>query len=335
MSNVRIGVVGTGAIAQVAHLSVLPKLDGATLVAVCDIDLPKAQSLASRIGVKDVYDDIEDLIKYSRPDALAICTPNHLHEVHTLTALSAGVHVLCERPLALSAAGVRKVAAAQQRSGRAVVVGMNHRFRRDVQGLRGFLRSGELGQLHAMRAGWFTFRPSRQALGWRRRRDQSGGGVLLDLGLPLVDLALWLADGPTPKSVSAAVSPEPTASAVEDAGCALIRCERGLSIFADVSWHHVGDKERFWFELMGGGGSAALSPLRVFKEMHGAAMNVASSGASGSENPFNASYRAEWAHFLAVARANIEMPTLDDQVLLHQIFEAIQQSAREGREVAL
>ena len=69
--------------------------------------------------------------------------------------------------------------------------------------------------------------------------------------------------------------------------------------------------------------------------MHGAAMNVASSVASGIENPFNASYRAEWAHFLAVARADIEMPTLDDQVVLHQIFEAIEQSAREGREVAL
>ena len=65
--------------------------------------------------------------------------------------LDAGAHVLCERPLALSPAGVERILAARQRAGRVVMVGMNHRFRSDVQAVREFLRRGELGRLTAIR----------------------------------------------------------------------------------------------------------------------------------------------------------------------------------------
>ena len=336
MSNdVRVGVIGAGAIAQVAHLAVLPKLKGVEVVAICDFDVPKARSLASRIGVQDVYDDIEDLIQYSKPDAVVICTPNHLHKVHVVSALSAGVHVLCERPLALSVAGVSEIMAAQQTADRVVMVGMNHRFRGDVQAVRSFLEGGELGSLRAMRGGWYTFQPSRQALGWRLHRAQSGGGAMLDLGLPVIDLALWLADCPKPKTVSAQLSRSEAQDGVEDAGCALIRCEGDLSIFVDVSWRHIGAAEKFWFELMGSSGSASIVPLRVYKEMHGTPMNVTPTGASGRENAFTASYRAEWAHFLAAVRGEVEARELEDQVLVHRTLEAIQQSADEGRDVVL
>src|SRR5207247_3830990 len=182
-----------GAISQVAHLPVLRRLPGVEVAAICDNDLSKAQALATRFEVKDTYDDIEEVLRYANVDAVVICTPNHLHEIHVTSALAAGAHVLCERPLALNLAGVERVLAASERYGKRVMVGMNHRFRSDVQAVRGFLAGGDLGALQAVRGGWYTFQPSRQMLGWRLRREEAGGGGMLELGLPLVDQCFCVA----------------------------------------------------------------------------------------------------------------------------------------------
>ncbi len=74
----RVAVIGAGAIAQVAHLPVLRRLTGVEIACICDNDLPKAQALAGRFDVKETYDDIEEVLKYARADAVVICTPNHL-----------------------------------------------------------------------------------------------------------------------------------------------------------------------------------------------------------------------------------------------------------------
>ncbi|HMA25010.1 MAG TPA: Gfo/Idh/MocA family oxidoreductase, partial [Gemmatimonadaceae bacterium] len=73
--TVRLGVVGAGAIAQLAHIPVLSKMRGAELVAVCDNDRPKARALADRFGVPDVFTDIEDLLELDELDAVVIATP--------------------------------------------------------------------------------------------------------------------------------------------------------------------------------------------------------------------------------------------------------------------
>jgi predicted dehydrogenase len=331
---VRIAVVGAGAIAQVAHLPVLRKLPGVEVAAICDADVGKAQALASRFEVKDTYDDIEDVLRYSRADAVAICTPNHLHETHVVAALAAGCHVLCERPLALTVAGVERVLGASEKYGKRVMVGMNHRFRSDVQAVRGFLAGGDLGALQAIRSGWYTFQPSRQLLGWRLRRQEAGGGAFLDLGLQLLDLGLWLAGWPAAKRVAAHMM-RATKEAVEDIATALIVCENGVSISMDVSWRHMGGAERFWFDLVGSKGSATVQPLRVFRELHGTITDVTPTGASGRETPFAQSYRAEWTYFLAVIKGDVNAPPPRDQLALHRVLDAVYRSADEGRDVLL
>src|SRR5689334_20070134 len=127
--RVRIGVIGAGAISQLAHLPVLSKMRAAELVAVCDNDRPKARALADRFGVPDTFTDIEDLLELDDLDAVVVATPNHLHEPHVLSALAAGVHVLCERPLSFTARGVERILAAATRADRKVQVANNHRFR--------------------------------------------------------------------------------------------------------------------------------------------------------------------------------------------------------------
>jgi predicted dehydrogenase len=332
---VRVGVVGTGAIAQVAHLVVLNKIDEVEIVGLCDTDVPKAQALAGRFEVPDVYDDIEDLLRYARPDAVVVCTPNHLHEVHVISVLSAGVPVLCERPLALTPAGVERVMAAQSNSQVPVMVGLNHRYRSDMQAIRSFLVGGELGALRSVRGYWHIHRPIGIPAGWRERREQSGGGAMFDLGLPLVDLALWLAQCPATKRVSAVYSERGTDRGVEDFGSAYLQCTEGHCIFVDVSWRHVGPHDRFALEIVGDVGSAATAPLTVFKEMHGTPVDVTPGRGDEREDPFSASYRAEWEHFLGAVRGEQEPPDLSEQLLLHRTMDAITRSAREAREITL
>src|SRR5215212_4824998 len=126
--NIRVGVVGAGAIAQLAHLPLLSKLRGAQLVALCDNDRPKARALADRFDIPDAYTDIEDLLEADGLEAIVVATPNHLHEPHVLSALAAGMDVLCERPIALGARGTERIINAATRAGRKVFVANNHRF---------------------------------------------------------------------------------------------------------------------------------------------------------------------------------------------------------------
>lgn len=334
--QLKVAVVGAGAIAQVAHLPLLARMPEINLVGLCDNDLPKAQSLAGRFGIEAVFEDIEELLEYCRPDAVALCTPNHLHEVHLQTVLSHGAHALCERPFALSAEGAEDLIDRARRSGKVVMVGMNHRYRSDIQVIRGFLQGGELGRLRSVRAGWYEFRPSRAALGWRKRPNESGGGAMLDLGLSVIDLALWLSGAPKVERVTATLVWDPEApEEVDEAGVVLLGCADGPSIFVDVSWRYLGESEKFWLEIAGARGAATLHPLKIYKEMQGTPRDVTPTGARSRENVFSASYRSEWANFVAAVRGEVEPPRLEDQLVLHRVLEATYQSARSGREVIL
>jgi len=331
---VRVGVIGAGAITQVAHLPVLRKLKGIEVVAICDTDMPKARALADRFKVPDAFSDIEELLEYEELDAIAICTPNHLHEPHVMAALSANLHVFVERPLALNAAEVQQVLRAAEKKKRVLMVALNHRYRADVQIVRSFVQSGELGKVQSVRGSWHVFRPSRSQLGWRTRRDEAGGGAILDLGYAILDLGLWLADGPKPLRVSASLDISSDGS-VEPSGSAFVVCENDFSVFLDVTWRHIGEGERFGVGIRGSRGTAGINPLHVWKELHGVPTDVAPTGSIGRENPFTASYRAEWAHFMACIHGQGTPPDNKEQITLHRVIDAIYQSAKEGRDVEL
>ncbi|MBA3656229.1 MAG: Gfo/Idh/MocA family oxidoreductase [Gemmatimonadaceae bacterium] len=328
--TVKIGMVGAGAIAQLAHLPALSRLRGAELVALCDNDGPKASALADRLTIPYVFTDLEDMLEMDGLDAVILTTPNHLHEPHVFSALRAGVHVLCERPLSLTSTGVERILAAAAKADRKVVVGTNHRFRSDVQQLSRFLQGGELGKLLGMRSGQYHLRTQRE--GWRMRKAEAGGGAFLEHGYPMLDLALWLANFPPAVRVMAHMDRPKTPGAVEDSMFVHLECA-GVSFVFDVSWCYVGENERWWFEVLSSRGSARLAPLRVVKDLNGRPTNVSPSGAAARESVFLQSYRAELAHFVAVVRDESPYDPPRDQIEVMRIMEAIYKSAEQGREI--
>jgi predicted dehydrogenase len=334
--RLRLGIVGAGAVTQVGHLPALKRLREIEVVGICDTDLPKARALADRFGIPDAYTDIEELVEYEDSlDALLICTPSHLHESHIQAALASDLHVFVERPLALTSAGAQKLIKSVQRHERVLMVGANHRYRPDVQQIRSFVQSGELGELESIRAWWFMARGGRAGLGWRQKKELAGGGAMLDLGLGMLDLALWLAGFAAIERVMAIFPERSRDKGVEPSGTAMIALEGGVAVHLDVSWRFVGPADRFGLALRAGKGSARINPLAIWKAFHGVAQDVVSSGAHSRETPFALGLRAQWAHFIAAVRGESPASSLQEQVTLLKVMEAIYESAEHRNAVTL
>jgi predicted dehydrogenase len=330
-SSLRIGVLGLGAIAQTAHLPVLSKMRGVQLAALCDNDAAKARSLAQRFGVRDICTDVEELLELKDLDAVVVTTPNHLHEVHVLSALRARKHVMCERPLGIGARAIERIITAAEKAKKVVMVANNHRFRLDAQALDGFVRGGELGKIRSVRAG--AYRRRVQQAPWRLRRAEAGGGAFLELGLPLLDLAGWLLDFPRVERVSATMERGRGANAVEESAIVLIECQGGFTVTIDVHANYVGEDQRWWFELIGTSGSARLNPLRLIKEIHGTPVDVSPTGAQMRDTAFIQSYRSELAHFVAVARGDAPYEPPRDQIRVYKLLDMIYKAADDAKEL--
>lgn len=333
---VRVGLVGAGAVAQVAHLPVYERLRSVDLVGLCDLEAPKLRILKERTNVRVATRDLEDLLAMDDLDAVDICLPNHLHADAILRALEAGKHVLCEKPLAPTSEEVGRILEAAGRSGRVVLVGMNHRYRDDSIALKRFVEDGALGSLFHIGAVWRKRRESIRPGAWHYRREASGGGVIMDLGITLLDLALWLADYPRVERVTASFWSHNPEIDVEDTAVATLRCEGDLTIALEASWHLLtNEKQEMRMRVNGSEGSGVFPPLAVFQRMHGSQVDVTPRPQRRMANVFMESYEREIAFFAEVASGREEAPPLEENRVLARVLEAIGRSAEEGREVDL
>lgn len=330
---VRCAVLGTGAIAQVAHLPILARMPEVELAGLFDTDSGKARTLADRLGAPRVFGSVNEVLADPEIDAVVIATPSHLHEAQVGDALRAGKYVFCEKPLAVDSGGARRLLEVEGAEAR-LMVGMNQRFRPDAGALRDIVAAGTLGDITYIRAGWLTRRVGPGRRTWRHRRAGAGGGALMDLGIQLLDLCLWLLDHPRPERLVAHVRGS-AGSEVEDSAVLLLEVEGGRIINLEVTWDLVADRDRQYVNLQGTVGSASLPPLRVLREVESGVRDISPAASAARENLFTASYRAELAHFIAAVRSRDALPPPTEQVTLLRLIEAAYRSAADRSEVHL
>jgi predicted dehydrogenase len=333
-TTVRIGVIGTGAISQVVHVPIFSEREDVDLVAVADADRHKAEALSRRFDVPLVL-DAEALIGHDDLDAVVICTPNNLHEEMSIAALDAGKHVFVERPLAITSAGAARVIAVAERTGRVLVVGMPHRYRPGVVALRSFIAGGELGDVYAVRGSWMTRPVPSSRPSWRQERAAAGGGALIDLGVPALDLCLWLIDFPVMKRVSCVTSPG--GGSVEDAATLMAETSAGVALTLEVSNKLFAGEDRYYARVMGTEGSGSLPPLEVFKQLGGRPIEVTPRQPKpyGGENPYTNAYRRQLEDFVQIIAGRRKPEPQHHQVALMALVEAAYAAAAGGREVEL
>ena len=336
MEKLKVAVIGGGSIAQIVHLPILKKLEDVDVTAICDIDKSKVHTLSEKFNIPHWYFTIEDLIRHEKPDAVHICTTNLYHFPMSYLALKNGLHVLVERPIAINAVDTAKILDISREKKRTIMVGMHNRFRDDVQILKEFIKNDELGEVYYIKAGWLKSWSKNPVKPWVKKKDYAGGGVLLDIGNQLIDLALFLTGMPEIKSVRLydyTINPE---AEVEEAALAVIETKNHASLTIEISWRMHMENDMIYTHIFGKKGSAYLNPLRIQKELHGNLVNVTPLLGEKSADRYKKAYEAEINHFYRVIRKqDTNQSSVEDALYIMRIIDALYQSAKEKKEINL
>ena len=190
----RVAIVGCGGIANGKHMPALKKLKNVELVAFCDILPDRAQKAAVEFGTKEakVFADYHELLadQSLNLDVVHVLTPNRSHAPVSIAAMESGCHVMCEKPMAKTAADARAMLAASRKTGRTLTIGYQSRYRADSLYLKKLVESGQLGEIYYAKAHAIR-RRAVPTWGVFLNEEEQGGGPLIDIGTHALDLTLW------------------------------------------------------------------------------------------------------------------------------------------------
>jgi predicted dehydrogenase len=348
----KVGVVGLGWAGR-THLESYLELENVHVVAVADLDGERRTQAAKSYAIPNTYADYEELVGRDDLDIVSVATPNFLHAPVSIAALNGGKHVLCEKPLARSSIEARSMVEAASRAGRVLKVAFNHRARPDVELLKRQIDMGNLGQIYHAKAYWLR-RSGIPGLGsWFTNKDMAGGGPLIDLGVHVLDMALYLMGEPEAVTVSAAtfaaLGPRGRGSGgppkmqvgssfeVEDLATALVRFRDGRALTLETSWASYRKfEDEYGVALFGTEGGAEIN---VARSRVGHTLSIYTDTADLTpELPTGNGYghRQVVREFVDVIRnGDHSLHTGRDGLYRAQIIDACYRSAELGSEVSL
>jgi len=192
MSELRWGVLSTARIGTRRVIGAMQAADRCRVVALASREANRAMFAAQQLGIPRSYGSYEALLRDPEVDAVYNPLPNHLHAEWTIAAVEAGKHVLCEKPIAITAHEARRMDEAARSAGRVLMEAFMYRFHPTWVTTRRLVEAGRLGEVRAVTS-WFSW--FAQDLEDVRSRAESGGGVMLDLGCYSVNLSRMLMGG--------------------------------------------------------------------------------------------------------------------------------------------
>lgn len=190
----RVGIIGAGAWGAEAHIPSFQACDGATIAAVCDADGGRAQTVAREKDIPRAYLSVESMLAAEKLDLVSIATPTDTHEATAAAAIAAGLHVLCEKPLARTLAQARAMAEQARRAGIQTKLGFTMRYAPAVQRLKELMTEGFIGTpyLLEMMLQNGQFLSPEKPWHWKLSRAHAGAGVIVEYGIHGLDLARWV-----------------------------------------------------------------------------------------------------------------------------------------------
>lgn len=338
-SNVRLGIVGLGM--GTLHLrSIKNHCRNGEVVALCDADEAKLRARQLEYDVPEVYTDLDRMLSQASLDGVILVVPNDLHAPMTLRCLQAGLHVLCEKPMALNAREAATMRDAAKKARRHLLINFNQRFGPEAWALKRAITEGSLGDIYAAKCGWVRRRGIPGLGGWFTTRKRSGGGALVDIGVHALDLTLWFMGHP--KCTEAVASTYAVFGSqlakttgknfdVDDLAMGLVKFDNGATLFLEASWASHIRFEAFYSELLGTEGGALRRWDReknftsIFRDENGSQVDKQ---IVQSTEPVPNSMQ----HFIDVLRDGVQpIPTAEDGVRVMAVLDALNASAGKAR----
>jgi predicted dehydrogenase len=351
---IKVGVIGAGAIAE-DHCSGINQHPQARVVAAVDISTERLEVLKKQFSLERTYTDWKDALADKELDAVTIALPNYLHATVALSALHAGKHVLVEKPFAMNYKEALQVVKTAKKTGLVFMVGMNQRFGRHAQIVKALVEKGELGEIYHVKA-YYRRRAGAPKFGtWFCRKDMSGGGAMMDIGVHVLDLALYLMDNWEPVTLLASVYTKfgnrkigeggwgksergKMIFDVDDFGTALLRFKNGATLQLDASWVlHQEAPTRHNVELFGTEAGATLEPPRVFKFAISGKRSITGYEIIEPQNvPVRYPGGSRFKNWIdAILGKDKPVCTPEQALVVQKILDAIYLSSTTGKEVRL
>ncbi len=326
---VRWGVLGTAHIALRDVIPAMQQSPHTPVVAIASRDITRARDAADTLGISRAYGSYEELIGDPDVDAIYNPLPNHLHVPWTIRAAEAGKHVLCEKPLAMSASDAERLLEVRDRTGVQVAEAFMVRAHPQWAAVRELIAEGRIGELRVVTGHFSYFR--RDANDIRSRLDYGGGG-LLDIGCYLVTLSRWLFDE-EPVEVVASIERDPDMQ-VDRIASALLRFPSGHASFTCGTqlvpfqgMQVFGTEGRIAIEVPFN--PAGDHACRILVDD---GQRLASAGAETITLPAVNQYRLQGERFSEAVRGVGVVPVgLEDAIGNMSVLDALFNSARSGR----
>jgi predicted dehydrogenase len=341
--KLRLAVVGLGMGA--GHVEGYQQDGRAEVVALCDVDEKRLAKVGAKYGVSGLFTDAPTMFRKADLDGVSIAVPNKFHAPLTIGALRRGLHVLCEKPMAMNAREAQRMLDEAKKARRNLMINFSYRFSDMSAALKQQVDSGVIGDIYFGRTVWHRRRGIPGLGGWFTNKELAGGGPLIDLGVHRIDLALWLMGHPEPISVSGATynviakelaRRQRKTFSVEDLACGIVKFANGATLLVEASWAvNINEPEHMVTLLCGTKGGLVQKNVGGWYEF------TAEVYTEESGNLFTkkldqalASSPSPYSEFISsIVEKRPPLASGEDGLKVMKILDGIYKSAETGREV--
>lgn len=351
MSKTIVAIIGCGTIANSAHIPAYLANPEAGIKYFCDIRKERAEKAVDRYGSGEAIEDYRIILEDPEVEAVSICTPNNCHALIAIECMRAGKHVLCEKPAARTYEEALEMQKVQHETGKTLNIGVVNRFNTGVNIIKKMIEDGELGDLYHV---YVSFRSNRSIPGLGgdfTNKAVAGGGALIDWGVHFLDIVMYCAGDPDPKTVTGQTysklgkdmknysyinmwagppNYEGTYD-VDDFVTAMIRTA-GPSITVNGAWAQNIGVDEMYIDFLGDKAGIRLqygADFTIYSAKHGALLE--------SKPKFTKTdqFQNEIDSFLSCVKSGENLPShIDTVILTAKIIQAIYQSSEQRTEIS-